>query len=299
MRFTVAPSVVAYSTDDSISVVDLTATIVNDRPEPLSCGPVVFTIPTGESDTALTSDPSTITTAPGESTPWAVSSDSSGRVHALALPPVTQIAAGASVSFVFGSVAVNRSAGVSAIEVVAELDGVQVTGTAHVTKDHPAEPGEGMPVIERFGVDPEQVARGGVTVVSWRVTGAATAVLEPGPVPLVPPDQGDLRVTVWDTTIFRLLAPGVAGTARASTVATVMPVVIEAFGADPAGPIGAGVEVTLGWRTRYANSCSIDQGVGPVATYGSVTVTPRQTTVYTLNASGREPRSSAVTIEVV
>jgi hypothetical protein len=61
--------------------------------------------------------------------------------------------------------------------------------------------------------------------------------------------------------------------------------IINAFGASPAA-ILSGQSVTLSWTTSNATMVSIDNGVGSQPPSASVTVSPAQTTVYTLTATG-------------
>ncbi|MBW1812305.1 MAG: hypothetical protein JRJ39_01165, partial [Deltaproteobacteria bacterium] len=60
---------------------------------------------------------------------------------------------------------------------------------------------------------------------------------------------------------------------------------ITTFSANPP-VIASGQSATLQWITTDADSVSIDQGVGSVALTGFVDVTPAQTTIYTITASG-------------
>lgn len=66
--------------------------------------------------------------------------------------------------------------------------------------------------------------------------------------------------------------------------ATTTPVVMS-FAANPS-IIERGRSAVLSWTTANATSVSIDNGVGVQAPSGSVTVTPLQTTTYTLIATG-------------
>jgi hypothetical protein len=298
LRFTVEPITVPYSTEQAMSVVELAVTMTNDGTAPVTCGEAVFTFAKGDPTTTLSDDPSTITTAPGDATPWAISSDRTGVAHALTLPPASGLAPGGAASFIFGAIVVNRSPGHGGIDIAVTVDGVPVHGEVVVQKDRPAKPGEGTPIIAEFAVEPERIALGGTATVSWQVVGSTTCILEPGPVPLPSPDQGELPVSVWDSTIYNLVALSASGTARATASVAVMPVSIDAFTASPRVPITPGVEVTLEWQTRYARTCSIDQGVGPVDTSGSIKVKPMQTTVYTLTASGLDQRAASVTVTV-
>jgi len=60
--------------------------------------------------------------------------------------------------------------------------------------------------------------------------------------------------------------------------------VISSFTATP-GTTTAGTPVTLAWNVSGATSVSIDDGVGDVTNISSTTVSPAQTTTYTLTAS--------------
>jgi len=61
--------------------------------------------------------------------------------------------------------------------------------------------------------------------------------------------------------------------------------VINMFAASPSS-ITTGQSATLSWSTSNATAVSIDNGVGSQSPSGSVTVSPPQTTVYTLTATG-------------
>jgi hypothetical protein len=78
----------------------------------------------------------------------------------------------------------------------------------------------------------------------------------------------------------------------------VRPAEITEFTSQPPGPVGPGQQVTLGWRTRFASSCSVDHGVGPVPAEGSAAVTVPATTVYTLVATGLDQQERSITVEV-
>ncbi|MBI5030944.1 MAG: hypothetical protein HZB51_10485 [Chloroflexi bacterium] len=75
--------------------------------------------------------------------------------------------------------------------------------------------------------------------------------------------------------------------------------VIESFTAAPTSII-AGQTVTLRWGAVVgAQRAEIDNGIGGVATPGSMNVTPQQTTTYTLTATcNNKTRTATVTIDV-
>jgi len=60
---------------------------------------------------------------------------------------------------------------------------------------------------------------------------------------------------------------------------------VDSFVSSP-GTIVSGKQSSLAWSTKNATSVSIDQGIGTVAAVGNATVSPTQTTTYTLTAQG-------------
>lgn len=60
---------------------------------------------------------------------------------------------------------------------------------------------------------------------------------------------------------------------------------ISSFNASPQS-VSAGNSSNLGWNTANCNSASIDNGIGSVGTSGTKSVSPSQTTTYTLTAYG-------------
>ncbi|MBI4786302.1 MAG: hypothetical protein HY782_04570 [Chloroflexi bacterium] len=85
---------------------------------------------------------------------------------------------------------------------------------------------------------------------------------------------------------------GAAPPPAAATATTVPPPgcpgapVIASFTASP-GTITAGGSTTLSWgAVTNADSASIDQGIGGIATPGNIVVSPATTTTYTLTATG-------------
>jgi len=72
---------------------------------------------------------------------------------------------------------------------------------------------------------------------------------------------------------------------------------VVTFSAAPL-TITSGGTSTLTWTTTGATSVSIDQGIGPVALNGSMTVTPTGARTYTLTALGAGQKAASVTISV-
>ena len=86
----------------------------------------------------------------------------------------------------------------------------------------------------------------------------------------------------------------------ASLTCTALPKVPQCtFTANPAS-ILLPQSSTLSWSCQYADSCSIDQGIGSVSSVsGAKNVTPTQTTTYTLTCSGLDgSRSYQATVNV-
>jgi hypothetical protein len=87
---------------------------------------------------------------------------------------------------------------------------------------------------------------------------------------------------------------GDAASFTATKSASAAPPVINNFGASPSA-IFSGQPATLSWSTSNATAVSIDNGIGSQPVSGSVTVSPVQTTVYTLTATGPAGSVSAQT----
>src|SRR5260370_34072541 len=85
-----------------------------------------------------------------------------------------------------------------------------------------------------------------------------------------------------------LIANGKKPIAAAQLVPPASPSV--ALSASPASA-QAGQQVTLTWSSTNATSITLEPSVGPVATQGSTTARPSQSTTYTVTATG--PAGSA------
>lgn len=300
-RYQVHPATVAYSVDaHRRSIVRLTVTARNEGAEAVACRRITIRVPSDQvtKPTTLTADPTTITVSVGDATPWAITTSGDGVCYAVPLPPATGIGPGATADLVLANVVVNTMPGPVAIAIDETVGQVTASTSVTVRKDTPVGPGGDPPVVTSFTATPTEIALGGRATIAWKVTGADTCTLSPGPVTLPSPVSGTLDVPVLRTTIFTIEALAVAGTATATAQVTVMPVAIDDFRADPPGAVPKGGPVTLRWATRFASSCTIDQGVGDVPTSGDCVVTPMQTTVYTLAAGGLQPRARIVTVEV-
>ena len=74
---------------------------------------------------------------------------------------------------------------------------------------------------------------------------------------------------------------------------------ISSFQANPS-EIKEGETTQLTWTVQGASSVAIDQGVGTVSLSGSTTVSPKETTTYTLSASqGAKPVRASTKVRVI
>lgn len=296
----VRPSTVPYSVDDhQRSVVSITVVVTNPGPDPADCRRLRIAIPNSKVPQAgaLTADPSTIAVAVGDTTPWAIWTSGDGMCYAVPLPPATGIPAGSSAEFVISSIVVNTMPGTVHIHIYRDGEQTPAT-TATLDKDRPVGPSALPPEILRFEVTPAQVALNGEVEVTWEAARADVCTLGPGPVTLPSPAGGTMRLPVIQTTDFLIRALGPGGGASEARTVVVAPVQVDEFRREPAGQVRPGDQVTLHWRTRFASSCSISEGIGEVSGSGQATITADRTAVYTLTASGLDPQEASVVVDV-
>lgn len=179
----------------------------------------------------------------------------------------------------------------------------QVTVVVNPTMAQPpaVPPGcPGPPVFSYFTANPGTISAGQSSVLSWgNVTNGNSTVLvqsltlEPG-LGEVGSGASSRVVNPATTTTYTLTATGCGGTATKQVTVVVNPSspicpgppVIAFFTANPS-TITAGQSSTLSWGTvTNATSATIDQGIGGVATPGSIVVKPNATTTYKLTATG-------------
>lgn len=175
-----------------------------------------------------------------------------------------------------------------------------------------------------FFADQLTVPAGQCTVLHWQVTNAAQIALDNAAVAAsdsrrVCPAQTTthtLRVVTLDNqTVQRTvtlnvmpITPTPTPTRTPTRTPTPPPIAprgcvgspsIASFGASPAS-IYVGQSATLSWgAVTNADAVEIDQGIGGVATPGNVSVSPHQTTIYTLTArcgANSATRQTTVTV---
>ena len=164
------------------------------------------------------------------------------------------------------------------------------TGAAGVTANASA-------TINILGVtlvaNPTNVGPGQTASLSWTSSNATSLSIDQG-VGVVNGPSGSLSVSPAATTIYTITATN--GTAIATATATVNAPLAVTLKANPEN-IAPGGHSALTWVSQGAASLSIDHGVGAVTgANGSVSVSPAQTTTYTItviDAQGHTTTSAA------
>lgn len=134
------------------------------------------------------------------------------------------------------------------------------------------------------------ITRGQSSTLSWGTTNVTAVSINNGVGNNLPVD-GSATVSPLETTTYTLTATGANNqTVTCAKTITVTPVVVHVpvcdfFNASPT-TITRGQSAELSWGTTNVTSASINNGIGDVAVDGSRTVSPTDTTTYTLTAVG-------------
>ncbi|WP_319410180.1 hypothetical protein [uncultured Desulfosarcina sp.] len=175
-----------------------------------------------------------------------------------------------------GSIAVSPAA-TTAYTLTATGPGGAVSSTVTVTVNLPA------PTVT-LSAAPLEINRGESATLAWTSTNADSCMISPaiGSVDA----GGSVRVSPVETTTYDITATGAGGEATASvTVVVSQPAPTVGITVSP-DAIHPGESATLTWNSTDAESCAIEPGIGDVASSGSMTVSPTETTTYTITASG-------------
>ncbi len=138
-----------------------------------------------------------------------------------------------------------------------------------------------------LSINPTTVDYNGSATLNWSSSNATSAVLDQGigSVSLI----GSRSVSnLTDTRTYTLTVTGNGGTRTCSTTVTVRsqtPTPTCSLSANPTH-INEGNSTTLTWSSSHASSATINQGIGTVGVNGSYSVTPGDTTTYTLTVYG-------------
>ena len=185
----------------------------------------------------------------------------------------------------------------------ADKSGLKITRTVKVTVNPLSDP----PTIDTFTSALRTITAGGSTSLTWTTSNAAEVRLD-GVIVSADNLFPGKSVSPGDTTTYTLKAYESANRGGRSDTATVRIVVnplsdpptIDTFFADPT-TIDAGGSSTLEWTTSDALSASINQGEGNQSVDGDTSVSPDDTTTYTLTAyefANKRGRSVSATAKV-
>lgn len=136
-----------------------------------------------------------------------------------------------------------------------------------------------------FSASPTPISLGSSSTLTWSTTNTTSTSIDNGVGSVSPASGGSINVTPSVTTTYTLTMTGVGGTATRQTTVTINQPPSGTFSANPTA-IAQGNASTLSWSTTNTTSASINNGVGSVATNGSVNVSPSSTTTYTLTLTG-------------
>ena len=175
-----------------------------------------------------------------------------------------------------GSITVSPAA-TTAYTITASGPGGTVSSTTTVTVNLPA------PTVT-LSAAPLEITKSESATLTWMSTNADTCIISPaiGSVDA----SGSIPVSPVETTTYEITATGAGGAATTSVaVVVIQPAPTVEITASP-DAIHPGESATLTWNSTDAESCAIEPGIGEVAPSGSMTVSPTETTTYTITASG-------------
>ncbi len=157
-----------------------------------------------------------------------------------------------------------------------------------------------FPIVELYTASPNELDQNGSATLNWRTRNTASVeIVGIGNVAL----SGNASVTPPTNTVYKLIAKNKEGREAKSevtvTVRTVPDPVIEDFSATTE-TISIGQKVILNWKTANVDKVEL-KGVGPVKESGRHSISPKQTTSYTLVAQNTVGKTTekVVTINVV
>ncbi|MCW5214049.1 hypothetical protein VU13_01795, partial [Desulfobulbus sp. US5] len=160
-------------------------------------------------------------------------------------------------------------------------------GTVSRTVEYPNSPGLS------FYSSTYYLDTGGSAILNWSAGCADTAILNQGigEVPTV----GSMEVSpeTFPVTYTMIVENERSSYSRNVTLQQHLPSI--SFSASPSNTINPGDSVTLNWTVKYADTLTMNQGVGPVEASGSLTITPETLpltyTLTSVNERGSAARS--------
>jgi RHS repeat-associated protein len=150
--------------------------------------------------------------------------------------------------------------------------------------------GSAFPTVS-ISADPMEITAGELSTLVWDSTNADSCMIEPGIGNVAV--SGSASVSPTETITYTITATGPSGTDTASvTISVIHTTTYVSISATPA-TIQEGEIATLSWTSSNAQSVFIDNGVGVVLLNGSTTVSPENSTTYTISVTGPTGSSSA------
>jgi hypothetical protein len=183
-----------------------------------------------------------------------------------------------------GSVAVSPGQ-TTTYTITASGTGGTATASATVSIAHP-EPSVTLQAL------PVEITAGQSAELSWTSSHADSATLDQG-IGTVPVN-GSISVSPSSTTTYTLTVSGPGGSRTASQTIAVRHLPEIQISASP-DIIQKGQSTQISWSSAYADTVTIQPGIGLVAQSGSITIAPETTTRYTITASGPGGTATAVT----
>jgi hypothetical protein len=192
-----------------------------------------------------------------------------------------------------------------------EAGSVTATTGVTVSATEPSSPA-GPPVINFFTAEPASIALGESSTLSWSVSNVESAMISYDSLSNTVAPSGSIIATLYITTTYTLTATNAAGSVSETAIVVVgeeavaEPPVINSFTADPES-ITAGGYSTLSWNVSNATVVALEysslseSGSDQVYPVGTMTVSPRETTEYTLTAWDEYPGGVSVeqTVQVL
>ncbi|MCS6918635.1 MAG: hypothetical protein NZM28_02575 [Fimbriimonadales bacterium] len=179
--------------------------------------------------------------------------------------------------------------------------GEQLREVVVIVQNAPEPP---APVISKFYAEPAQIKRGESVLLRWQVQNATELILTPPGGQKLDPAMPGFEHRPSRTTEYELIARNAAGksVSKKIKVEVIDPsqAQILGFTVQPE-QITAGESATLRWELVNAIRAEIDNGVGRIdPKQGELSVTPAQTTTYTLTAYDSEgrPAQAKVTVKI-
>lgn len=153
--------------------------------------------------------------------------------------------------------------------------------------------------VARFTASPDRIRAGEASNLDWQVLNADRVEIQPGLGTV--PANGTRTVRPPRTTTYTLRARGPGGEATATVTVVVEERVEPTIVACQVSPMNivAGESATVFVSTLGAEQVEVTPGVGPVARSGSFTVSPAETTTYTVTATNPAGQVSCqITVQV-